>query len=99
MIQPALIVVNRNNEIQQKWSWKTPPLNDLEPKDDTKVPGLGGMVMVGVRPDSSDLGPSIDQNRNVRLHGRSIGTIGKESETSSEHPFHKAWLIANGFDI
>jgi len=76
MVQPALIVVDKTGRLQQVWSWNTPPLDVVEPKDEmTPVPSAGGKVLVGVRPTSSDLGPSIKEKRNVSISGKSIPTI------------------------
>lgn len=77
MVQPALVVMDKSGAFQQVWSWMTAPLKDVEPKTEmTKTP-VGG-VLVGVRPLSSDLGPSIKEDRNVKLQGKSIPAIVKE---------------------
>jgi len=66
MVQPALVVFRRSGEVQQVWSWMTDPLKDVEPKVwNTVVPELGPLV--GVRPISADIAPSIKENRNVKL--------------------------------
>lgn len=66
MVQPALVVFRRSGEVQQVWSWMTDPLKDVEPKKwNTVVPELGPLV--GVRPISSDIAPSIKENRSVKL--------------------------------
>lgn len=68
LVQPALVVVDREGEIQQQWSWNTEPLNELEPKEETTVVAkLGGAPLVSVRPETADLGPSIREGRQVRL--------------------------------
>jgi len=69
MVQPALVVIDRAGAFQQVWSWMTPPLKDVQPKEAmTPVPGLGGAFLVKVRPDSTDLALSIKEGRNVRLN-------------------------------
>jgi len=76
MVQPALIVVNKKGALQQVWSWNTPPLDSVEPKVEmTPVPTAGGRPLVGVRPTSSDLLPSIIEGRNVSLSGKTIPQI------------------------
>ena len=76
MVQPALVVIDKAGAFQQVWSWMTPPLKDVQPKEAlTRVPGQGGFVLVGVRPDSADLALSIKEGRNVRLNVRSLPTI------------------------
>jgi len=76
MVQPALVVVDKKGGLQQVWSWQTPPLDKVEPKSEmTAVPSAGGKVLVGVRPTSSDLGPSIKEKRNVSTSGKSVPEI------------------------
>jgi len=76
MVQPALVVVTKTGTVQQVWSWNTPPLDAVEPKGEmTPVASHGGKLLVGVRPTTSDLGPSIKANRNVSTSGKSIPTI------------------------
>lgn len=78
MVQPALIVVDKNNKLQQVWSWNTPPLDVVEPKVEmTPVASAGCKVLVGVRPTTSDIGASIKENRNVSVSGKSLLTIMK----------------------
>jgi len=73
MVQPALVVVNKKGALQQVWSWNTPPLDTVEPKSEmTPVPSAGGRPLVGVRPNSKDLLPSITEGRNVSLAGKTV---------------------------
>ena len=53
-------------------------LKDLkwgEPEDLTPVPSLGGALLVTVRPEAGDIWPSIEENRGVRLKGKSKGEV------------------------
>lgn len=71
MVQPAMIVVKKTGEIQQMWSWKTAPLDQVEPKTEmTSVDTHGGLPLVGVRPLSTDLWLSIKEDRNIKLSGK-----------------------------
>lgn len=79
MIQPALIVVDKTGKIQQVWSWNTPPLDVVSPKEElVAVQSHGGLVLVGVRPLTPDILPSIKENRNVKLSGKTKFQIGAE---------------------
>jgi len=76
MVQPALIVVDKTGKIQQVWSWNTPVLDIVTPKKElTFVAHVDGNPLVGVRPVSNDLAPSIKEGRNVALAGKSAMTI------------------------
>jgi len=76
MVQPALIVVDKTGKIQQVWSWNTPILDVVSPKrETTSVPHVGGNVLVGIRPVSSDLLLSIKEGRDVQVAGKPITTI------------------------
>jgi peroxiredoxin len=76
MTQPALVVVDKSGAVQQMWSWRTEPLNELEPQEEmTIVLSMGGAPLVSVRPLSSDLGPSIKEGRNVKLLGKGMMSI------------------------
>eukprot|EP00976_Prorocentrum_cordatum_P093718 1189498-Prorocentrum_minimum.AAC.1 len=79
MVQPALVVLDKNGVIQQKWSWNTEPLVDVQPKEEmTFVKSYGGASLVSVRPETVDLGPSIKEGRQVRLKGKGMLAIIKE---------------------
>jgi len=76
MVQPALVVIDKAGAFRQVWSWMTPPLRDVHPKSVlTPVPSQGGLVLVGVRPDSLDLALSIKEGRNVKLNAKSLPVI------------------------
>jgi len=79
MIQPALIVLDKTGKIQQVWSWNTPPLDAVQPKEElVAVQSHGGLMLVGVRPLTPDILPSIKENRNVKLSGKTKFQIGAE---------------------
>ena len=79
MVQPAFVVVDKTGNVSQAWSWMTDDdLRDLkwgEPEDLTPVPSLGGALLVTVRPEAGDIWPSIEENRGVRLKGKSKGEV------------------------
>ena len=74
LVQPVLVVVDRRGAIIQLWSWNTAPLRDVVIPDGlanralTPVGPSGGLI-VRVRPDPDDLGPSIKEGRSVKLLG------------------------------
>eukprot|EP00658_Telonema_sp_P-2_P084624 TRINITY_DN9443_c0_g1_i1.p1 TRINITY_DN9443_c0_g1~~TRINITY_DN9443_c0_g1_i1.p1 ORF type:complete len:125 (-),score=23.56 TRINITY_DN9443_c0_g1_i1:432-806(-) len=73
MIQPALVVLRKDGTVQQTWSWNTAPLDRVHPKTEmtpVRVGGIHGEILVGVRPMSADLGPSILEDRDVKLAGK-----------------------------
>lgn len=70
MVQPALVVVNKSETIQQVWSWNTEPLDKVKVKEEMLPVGdFNGATLVSIRSVSSDLGPSIQENRRVKLRG------------------------------
>mmetsp|Transcript_15148 Transcript_15148/g.32606 ORF Transcript_15148/g.32606 Transcript_15148/m.32606 type:complete len:199 (-) Transcript_15148:187-783(-) len=73
LVQPALVVVDKSGAIQQKWSWNSEPLVHVEPKEEmTFVGSMGGAVLVSIRPETADLGPSIREGRDVKLKGKGM---------------------------
>ena len=74
MVQPAFVVVNRSGDVKQAWSWNTDELAEIEPKSEMKlVSAYGNATLVSVRPETTDIGPSIHEGRRVKLKG--FGTI------------------------
>jgi len=80
MVQPALVVAHKSGRIQQVWSWKTEPaIKDMESlKPMASVPGYG--ILVGVRPDSDDIIPSIKEDRSVKPSYQGLRKILVEKE-------------------
>lgn len=64
MVQPAFEVVDKTGALVQNWSWHSlePPPSPMEPM--TKI---NGAPLVILRPVSSDIVPSIQEGRNVRV--------------------------------
>lgn len=84
MVQPAFVVVDRQGSIQQVWSWRTEPLDTVEPKEEmTLVASYGGAALVSVRPDASDIGLSIKEERQVTLQGKGMLAIMREMPKST----------------
>ena len=78
MVQPAFVIVDKTGNVKQAWSWMTDELKELkwgDPEDLTPVPSFGGVPLVTVRPDASDIWPSIKENRKVKLKGKSKGEV------------------------
>ena len=74
MVQPAFVVVDKTGSVRQVWSWNTHELKDLKwgkvlkwGEDLTPVPSFGGAHLVTVRPDPSDILPSIKEDRRVMM--------------------------------
>jgi len=83
MVEPALTVIKKGGILQQVWTWKTGELKALYEKDASltykamqKVPGYG--LLVGIRPETADLLPSIKENRETALQYQGLLRIGTE---------------------
>jgi len=83
MVQPGLTVIQKGGKIQQMWTWKTGALKGIYEKDTALklewsqvIPEYNGML-VGIRPQISDILPSIKENRDVALAFQDFGDESK----------------------
>lgn len=68
-VEPSMLVVDKGGKVVQQWSWKT--MNIQGPlAEDTPAVGSDGTkgFLVQLRPHSADIFPSIQEDREVRIH-------------------------------
>lgn len=68
-VEPAMLVVDGRGKVVQQWSWKTMHIRGPL-AEDTPAIGSDGTkgFLVQLRPDSLDILPSIQENREARIY-------------------------------
>lgn len=77
MVQPALLVLDSEGKVLNKWSWKTMGVEEKEglveaahspvPNPDPTHPEIPEVPVLTVRPSSDDIIPAVTEGRDIKL--------------------------------